>query len=175
LNLHAADNTASNGVAFTFTSTLLNGASISTNACLLFCLIMIILSFVKDEGATKDRVRSPHSGILISVFVLSHSVETCLDVLDVSHAATVNVVVGVTTLLTHRVENRAGRITTVLNITILVNFQGMEARFKVLKLTNHGDHIARCLGEDNTSSRVRVSKEIKLAVGGNGILRCNLS
>ena len=53
-----------------------------------------------------------------------------------------NIIVGVTTFLTHRVENRAGRVATVLNISILVDFQGMEARLKVLEFTNHGDHIS---------------------------------
>ena len=75
LFFHAADNAASNGLALSFADAFLNGASIFTDLCGVFSLIMIILSFVKDDGATKDRVRSPHSGILISVFVLSPGVK----------------------------------------------------------------------------------------------------
>lgn len=112
---------------------------------------MIILAFVNDEGTAKDAVRSPHRGILISVFVLGIGVKACLDMSYITDTTLVNIIGRITALLTEGVEDATGRGATILKITELMNFDGVKTRLKMLELTDEGDKITGRLCELHTS------------------------
>ena len=164
LALGEADNTACNSVAHTFTETAL------TIVCLwVFGLVEIVFSLVEDHGASDNGVGSAEVGEEVSVLVLGVSVEAALDVLEVTDASVVDVEMRVTVLGTEWVIDVAGRLATVLQITVLVNLEGMEARLDVLELSDDGGKIMRLLSELKGAFGVRVAEEIELA-GGNDLL-----
>lgn len=164
LALGEADNTACNSVAHTFTETAL------TIVCLwVFGLVEIVFSLVEDHGASDNGVRSAEVGEEVSVLVLGVSVEAALDVLEITDASVVDVEMRVTVLGTEWVIDVASRLASVLQITVLVNLEGMEARLDVLELSDDGGKIMRLLSELKGAFGVRVAEEIELA-GGNDLL-----
>ena len=142
LTLGEANDAACNSVAHTFLESAL------TIVCLFVLgLVEIVFSLVEDHGASDNGVRSAEVGEKVSVLVLSVSVETALDVLEVTDASVVDVEMRVTVLGTEWVIDVTSGLTAVLQITVLVNLEGMEARLNVLELSDHGGKIMRLLSE----------------------------
>jgi hypothetical protein len=162
LTLGETDNAACNSVAHAFLEAAL------TVVCLwVLGLVEVILSFVEDHGASDNGVGSAEVGEEVSVLVLSVSVETALDVLEVTDASVVDVEMRVAVLGTEWVIDVAGGLAAVLQITVLVDLEGMEARFDVFELSDDGSKIVRLLSELKSAFGVGVSEEIELARGND--------
>ena len=86
-----SNDAAGNSFALTFSET-----TFTIGGCRFFRLIEIILSFIDNHGASNNRVDSPHAQELISVLVLGLSIETSLNVLNITATALVNIEVRVT-------------------------------------------------------------------------------
>ena len=164
LTLGETDNTACNSFAHTFTETAL------AIVCLwVLGLVEIIFSLVKDHGASDNRVGSAEVDEEVSVLVLGAGVESGLEVLEVTDASVVDVEMRVTVLGAEGVIDVAGGLTAVLQITKLVDLEGMEAGLDVLELSDDGSKIVGLLSELERAFGVRVAEEIELA-GGNDLL-----
>ena len=115
--------------------------------------------------ATDNRVGSTQHHERVSILVLGATVPASLALLDVTDAAVVDVLVRVAVVGAERIKHIAGRLAAVLEVTVLVDLQGVEAGLDVLELADHGDEVTGLLRELDAAHRVRVSEEVELARG----------
>lgn len=80
----------------------------------MLSLSVVIFSLVDGHGLTDDGVGSAKVNKEVSVLVLGVGVEAGLDLLDVTNAALVNVIVGVSMVSTEGVKNVTNGLTAVL-------------------------------------------------------------
>ena len=81
-----------------------------------------------------------------------------------------NVEMGMSMFSTEGVIDIAGGLTTVLQVAIFVNLEGMKARLDVLEEANDRCQIVWLLSELKSAAGVRVSEEIELARGNDLLL-----
>merc|ERR550532_2996073 len=89
-------------------------AAFAIGGILMLSLSVVIFSLVDGHGLTDDGVGSAKVNKEVSVLVLGVGVEAGLDLLDVTNAALVNVIVGVSTVGTEGVKNVTNGLTAVL-------------------------------------------------------------
>ena len=80
----------------------------------MLSLIVVIFSLVDGHGLTDDGVGSAQVNKEVSVLVLGVRVEASLDLLDVTDAALMDVLVRVSTVGTEGVKNVTNGLTAVL-------------------------------------------------------------
>lgn len=127
-------------------------------------LVVVVLGLVDNHCASKDRVGSVHGDLTVSILVLGTSVETGLNLLDVTNTAIMDVIMRVTLDRSEWVEDVTGGVATVLKITELVDLQGVKTRCEVFESALDVYVITIwLLGEGEGTLGIRVSKEIELA------------
>ena len=136
LTLGKADNAACDACALT-----LSVAALAVVGLLVLGLVVIVLSLVDDHGASDDGVRSAKVDEQVSILVLGVSVETSLDLLNITNTSVVDVLVGVATVGTEWVIDLTSRLATVLQVAELVDLEGVEAWLESLELTLSLIHI----------------------------------
>ena len=164
LTLGEADDAAGDALALTLTV-----AALTVLSHWVLSLIVVIFTLIHDHGASNNTVRSAQLNKQISVLVLGVCVEASLDLLDIANSAVIDILVGVTSVGTEWVEDLAGGLAAVLEITELVDLEGVETWLQVLESTNDGGQIVRLLSELNASAGVGVSEEVEFA-GSNDLL-----
>jgi hypothetical protein len=135
----------SNDAAGNFASLALFVAAEAIWSIRMLSLIKVIFSFVDGHGLTDDGVGSAQVNKEVSVLVLGVGVEAGLDLLNVTDAACMDVLVGVSMVGTEGVINAANGLTAVLQVAKFVNFQGVKTGLEALELSNHGGKIVRLL------------------------------
>ena len=136
--------------------------------------VVIVTTLVQNDGASKDGVRSAQLNESVSGGVALLFLVEDQKLLDVTNAASVDVVVRVTNVGAIWVENVAGGVASVHQVAELVHFQGVEALRESSELASDGNIIVRLLLEVETTSGGRVAKEVELARGLNSLIssRC---
>lgn len=164
LTLGETNNATCDPLALAFSEAALTIVSLG-----VFGLIEIVLSFVKNERAANDGVGSAKVGKKVSVLVLSVGIETSLDVLAITDTALGDIEVRVALLGTEGVENLTSRLAAVLQITELVDLEGVKTGLETLEFTDELSQVTRLLGNGETTGGVRVAEEIELASGSDGL------
>ena len=82
---------------------------------------------------------------MVSNFVLASCVPSTHDLIDITNTACIDIIFYFAVLNVERIENSANRVTSVLDITELVDFQAMMARLDSIEFTSHLDQVARLL------------------------------
>ena len=165
LTLGESDNATGDTLALSFTVatlTLVSGG--------VFGLVVVVLHFVKNEGAAKNAVGARKHDKSISVLVLGLGVPTALDLLDITDATLMDVLVRVATVGTEGVEDVTSGLAAVLEVAELVDLQSVDAGLDASELTDHGHVIAGLLLKSDTAAGVRVSEEVEFAGSLDGLL-----
>lgn len=165
LSLLESNDTAGDLLAHALSHTALTALNL-----LVFSHVVIVTSFVENHGATNDGVGSTELSHGVSRLVLGTKVPTALDLLEVTDATLVHVVMRVSSDTTVGVEDISGGATAVLKVTELVDLETVEAWVDSSEFTDEGGHVSGSLSDLNASGRVGVSKEIELAGSADGLL-----
>lgn len=90
---------------------------------------------IKDHSAAQDRVRTRELNKKVTGQVVSLALHASVDLLNVTNTALIDVVVGVSLLGTEWVVYLASGLATVLEVTELLDLDGVEARGEACELT----------------------------------------
>jgi len=164
LTLGEANHAAGDALALTLTVatlTLVGGGVLG--------LVVVVLSFVKNKGASDNAVGAGEHDKGISVLVLSLGVPTALNLLDITNAALVDILVRVATVGTEGVEHFTSGLAAPLEVAELVDLEGVEAGLDALELTDQGGVVAGLLLKSDAAAGVRVAEEVELARGLDGL------
>lgn len=101
------------------------------------------------------------------MFVLSVGIESGLNVLDITAATVVDIVMRVALCSSEWVVDVTSRIATMLEVTELVNLEGMKTWLQSGELSCQFNEIVNILLEFDTSRRLGVSEEVELARGSD--------
>lgn len=165
LTLGKSNNAAGDALTLTLTVTTL-----TVLGHWVLSLVVVILTFVENHGASDNGVGSAQVDEEVSVLVLSVGVPTSLDLLNITDTTIVDVLVRVAALGIEWVEDLAGALAAVLKITELVNLECVKAGLDALELTDDGGKIMRLLFELESSLGVGVTEEIELAGGNDSLI-----
>ena len=160
LALSKADNAARD-----FAAHALTVAAFAVGSLWVLSLVEVVLSLVDNQGAADDAVGAAEVGEEVSVLVLGLAVETGLDLLDITNASVVDVLVGVAAVGTEWVIDLTRGLAAVLEIAELVDLHGVEAGSEAGELTDDGSQIVGLLSQLEGAARHRVAEEIELARG----------
>jgi len=140
LTLGEADNAAADTGAHAFSV-----ATLAVFGHRVLSLVVIVLSFVDNDGAANDGVGAGESDKGVSDLVLGSVVEAGLEVLQITDAAVVDVLVGVATVGTEGVEDVSGGLAAVLEVTELVDLEAVESSLESFEFANDGSEITGLL------------------------------
>lgn len=162
LSLRKSDDTAGDTLAHTL--------AVAALAALDFTVlgdVVVVGSFIHDNGATDNRLGATQVSHTVSAIVLSLEVKSALELLDVSDAAIINVLVRLALRSVVGVENVTNGLTAVGEVAVLVNFHGVQARADSLEQSKVSKMVINILGEVDSAVGLGVAKEVELACGNN--------
>ena len=148
-----------------------NAAADRLTHALLAVDVVGVSTGIKDHSAAQDRVRTRELNKKVTGQILSLAFHASVDLLNVTNTALIDVVVGVTLLGTEWVVDLASGLATVLEITELLDLEGVDAWGEASELTRQLSEVLGGLRESDAASGVRVAKEVELASSLDSLLQ----
>ena len=148
-----------------------NAAADGLTHSLLAPAVVGVSTGIKDHSAAQDRVRTRELNKKVTGQVSSLALHASVDLLNVTNTALIDVVVGVSLLGTEWVVNLSSGLATVLEVTELLDLEGVHARREASELTLHLSEFLGGLGESDAASGFGVAKEVELASSLDSLLQ----